>query len=130
MSAVQTGDAVAVYGLLRSGESGFDRFGLAGAFKALGPCLIPGRLFDLGAYPGLVDGRGEVVGELFEVRDVGVMPALDAFEDYWPGDPQRSRYERVKLDLITPQRSAWVYRWTQSLDGARLIESGDWMQRG
>ena len=67
MIAVKPGDAVAVYGLLRSGESGFERFGLAGAFKPLGPCVIPGRLYDLGAYPGLVDEPGEVVGELYEV---------------------------------------------------------------
>jgi len=120
---------VAVYGLLRSGETGFERFGLAGAFAPLGPCIIPGRLYDLGAYPGLVEGPGEVIGELFEVRDPGVMPALDAFEDYWPDDPARSRYDRVEVRLMKPDRRAWVYRWTLDLAAARRIESGDWLQR-
>ena len=129
MTAVRIGDAVAVYGLLRSGESGFERFGLAGAFQPLGPCVIPGRLYDLGAYPGLVDGPGEVIGELFEVRDLSVMPALDAFEDYWPDDPARSRYERVKVRLLSPERDAWVYRWRLGLADARLIDSGDWFDR-
>ena len=129
MTAVRIGDAVAVYGLLRSGESGFERFGLAGAFKPLGPCVIPGQLYDLGAYPGLVIGEGEVIGELFEVRDPGVMPALDAFEDYWPDDPERSRYDRVQVRLIQPDQDAWVYRWTLGLDQARRIESGDWFRR-
>lgn len=129
MTAVRAGDAVAVYGLLRSGESGFERFGLAGAFAPLGPCVIPGRLYDLGAYPGLVMGEGEVVGELFEVRDAGVMPALDAFEDYWPDDPARSRYDRIEAPLIRPDRRAWVYVWRLDLDAARLIDSGDWFKR-
>ena len=129
MTAVRIGDAVAVYGLLRSGESGFERFGLAGAFTPLGPCVIPGRLYDLGAYPGLVIGAGEVIGELFEVRDPGVMPALDAFEDYWPDDPARSRYDRVQVRLIQPDQDAWVYRWRLGLEQARRIESGDWFKR-
>lgn len=129
MTQVRAGDAIAVYGLLRSGESGFERFGLAGAFAPLGPCVIPGLLYDLGAYPGLVIGEGEVAGELFEVRDAGVMPALDAFEGYWPGDPQRSRYQRIQIPLIKPDRRAWVYVWRLDLDEARLIESGDWFRR-
>lgn len=129
MTALTAGDLIAVYGLLRAGESGFDRFGLAGAFAPRGPCRIPGQLFDLGAYPGLVKGPGSVVGELFEVLDASVGPTLDAFEDYWPDDPDKSRYDRVMVDLIEPQSSAWVYRWRLGLDQARRIESGDWFRR-
>ena len=57
MSKVRAGDAFAVYGLLRAGESGFARFGLEQAFAPLGPCLLTGKLYDLGAYPGLVEGE-------------------------------------------------------------------------
>ena len=126
---VEVGDAFAVYGLLRAGERGFARFGLANAFKPLGPCRIPGELWNLGAYPGLVTGRGEVVGELFELTDISVMPKLDAFEDYWPDDPDRSRYDRVQVQLIEPNRTAWVYVWRLGLDDATRIESGDWLKR-
>ena len=126
---VQTGDAFAVYGLLRAGESGFARFGLENAFAPLGPCTLRGQLYDLGAYPGLVDGAGSVVGELFEVRDASVMPKVDAFEDYWPEDPARSRYVRKKVRLIEPDRDAWVYIWVLGVETARLIPSGDWFKR-
>ena len=129
MSEVREGDAIAVYGLLRAGESGFERFGLAGAFRPLGPCVIAGQLYDLGAYPGLVAGPGRVIGEVFELTDSSVMPALDAFEDYWPQDPARSRYDRVRVRLVEPDRDAWVYRWRMGLEGARRIESGDWFRR-
>lgn len=126
---VKAGDLIAVYGLLRAGQSGFDQFGLAHAFRAAGPCVIAGALWDLGRYPALVDGDGRVLGEVFEVLDPGVMGDLDAFEDYWPGDPARSRYERRKVRLIEPDRDAWVYVWLKGLADARRIESGDWFKR-
>ena len=129
MTEVRAGEAFAVYGLLRAGESGFAQFGLEHAFAPLGPCVLPGQLYDLGAYPGLVDAPGEVIGELFEVRDASVMPKVDAFEDYWPEDRARSRYERRKVRLIEPDRDAWVYIWILDVEDARLIESGDWFRR-
>lgn len=126
---VKAGDLIAVYGLLRAGETGFEQFGLAHAFKDAGPCVLTGELWDLGRYPGLVEGEGRVLGELFEVLDPTVMTRLDAFEDYWPRDPARSRYERRKVQLIEPDRQAWVYVWLLGLDAARRIESGDWLNR-
>jgi len=128
--SVRDGDLIAVYGLLRAGQSGFARFGLAGAFEARGPCRIPGLLYDLGDYPGLVGGPGQVRGELFAVRNALVMPRLDAFEDYWSGDKSRTRYERRRLTLAQPEGlEAWVYVWVCPLTGARAIPSGDWLAR-
>lgn len=127
--AVKAGDFIAVYGLLRAGQSGFDRFGLAHAFREAGPCVIKGELWDLGLYPALVEGEDRVLGELFEVLDPDVMADLDAFEDYWPGEPARSRYERRKVRLVEPDRDAFVYVWLLGLDDARRIESGDWFKR-
>lgn len=129
MNSVRTGDAFAVYGLLRAGESGFAQFGLEEAFAPLGPCTLRGQLYDLGAYPGLVEGKGQVIGEIFEVRDPSVIPRVDAFEDYWPEDPARSRYERRKVRLIEPDRDAWVYVLVLGVESARLIETGDWFKR-
>lgn len=125
------GDRLAVYGLLRPGASAFDRFGLDRAFRDLGPCAIPGRLHDLGAYPGLVaaarTGGERVEGRLFEIVDASVMADLDAFEDYHPGAPERSRYARVRLRLIAPDVTAWVYVWRLATEGSPRIESGDWL---
>ncbi|XBQ16308.1 MAG: gamma-glutamylcyclotransferase family protein [Oceanicaulis sp.] len=129
MSQAKAGDLFAFYGLLRAGERGFAQFGLADAFLDRGPCVISGELWDLGAYPGLVARPGQVIGELFELVDASVLADLDAFEDYWPGEPERSRYERVKVQLIAPDAEAWVYVWRLGLDEARHIESGDWFDR-
>lgn len=123
------GDLLAVYGLLRKGEVGFARFGLANAFEHVGPCVIPGKLLDLGDYPGIVAGEGRVIGELFCVKDMSVMPQLDAYEDYDASDENGSRYLRRQVTLIEPQATAWVYLWNLGVDGCRPIASGDWLTR-
>jgi len=128
MSGVKAGDAFAVYGLLRKGASGFAEFGLARAFRPLGPCRIPGVIHDLGGYPGLVAGQGEVIGELFEVTDVSVIARLDAFEDYDPHKPEGSRYLRRRIRLLSPDAEAWVSVWNRPVSGFARVESGDWLE--
>lgn len=123
------GDLLAVYGLLRKGEVGFARFGLARAFEHVGSCVIPGRLFDLGDYPGLVAGEGSVIGELFRVTDMSLMSQLDAYEDYDASDENGSRYLRRDVSLIEPAVTAWVYLWNRSVEGCGPIASGDWLAR-
>lgn len=127
MTPVRAGDTFAVYGLLRRGASGFAQFGLATAFRALGPCRIPGAIHDLGGYPGLVAGSGTVMGELFEVLDPSVIARLDSFEDYDPAAPGSSRYLRVRLRLLEPDVEAWIYVWNQPVDGCPRVDSGDWL---
>jgi len=95
----------------------------------VGPCLIPGKLYDLGDYPGLIASEGRVIGELFRVIDISVMPQLDRFEDYDPADELRSRYLRREVALIEPEIIAWVYLWNQSVENCKPIASGDWLAR-
>ncbi|KPP82626.1 MAG: hypothetical protein HLUCCA04_00790 [Oceanicaulis sp. HLUCCA04] len=128
MSAVKAGEAFAVYGLLRRGASGFAQFGLETAFKPLGPCRIPGIIYDLGGYPGLVAGPGEVIGELFTVTDAAVIPRLDTFEEYYPDDLNASRYLRQRVHLLSPDSDAWVYVWNRTVAGCPCVESGDWLE--
>ena len=126
---MKSGDLLAVYGLLRAGEVGFERFGLARAFEHVGPCIIPGTLFDLGDYPGLVAGEGRVIGELFRVTDMAVMPQLDKYEDYDAADEASSRYLRRQVALLEPDVTAWVYLWNRSVEGCKPIANGDWLAR-
>ncbi len=65
---------------------------LAGALR-LGPGIVPGDLLDLGRYAGLVPGKGEVTGELFQV-DGRLRDLLDQVEGFRPVDPQGSLYVR------------------------------------
>lgn len=122
---------LALYGSLRAGEAAFRRLNLAASLRLVGPCVIPGALYDLGAYPALVAEDGEVAGELYKVTDPAVVARLDDFEGFLPRAPARSRYQRTPVKLIRPKTIAWVYVYNLALDRdhldrTRRIVSGDW----
>lgn len=128
-SALKPGDLLAAYGLLRPRADGLDRLKLRRAVRALGPCLIPGRLIDLGDYPGLLPGKGEVAGDLVRILDHRAGAPLDAFEDFDPRRPERSAYVRVRIMLIRPAVHAWVYVWNGREDAGAPVAKGDWLRR-
>ena len=128
-------DLLFVYGSLmpssaaRFGREQRDR--LAAESERLGAAVIDGRLYDLGSYPGLIEGGGEVHGELLRLPDPARSFAwLDPFEDILPEQDRDSDYERV----VRPVRlegcrvlDAWVYLWVKPVTGARLIADGRWV---
>lgn len=94
-------ERLAVYGTLRRGFDVQAKLGVSGRLRFERPCVIPGRLIDLGDYPGLLPGDGRVPGELFGVLDPAVWPILDEYEG--------EEYERRRTDLLEPRVKAWVY---------------------
>ena len=100
---------------------GFDaqlRLGVEGMLRYEAPCRIPGELWDLGAYPGLVEGAGAAAGELHAILDEDVLTVLDAFEGV--------EYVRRKVTLLDPPVEAWVYVFVGGLAGRRPVPSGCW----
>lgn len=126
---VKDGDSLATYGTLMSDsptqrELGVDRF-----LEYTAPCLLHGDLFDLGEYPGLAIGTGEVAGELYRVLDARAFETLDPFELYDPANPAVSVYQRVQMRLIEPEVEAWVYLLSERPEESRRIASGRWTPR-
>jgi gamma-glutamylcyclotransferase (GGCT)/AIG2-like uncharacterized protein YtfP len=117
---------VAVYGSLLEGHGLPDRPEFGSGLSTEGRCLIPGLLFDLGGYPGLVPGDGTVRGELLRVHDLSVFRALDKYEKYEPRDRDRSLYLRKAVRLVEPAIDAWVYVYNCDVAAFPLISSGDW----
>ena len=116
---------VFVYGSLRRGNAGAmsARFPEA-SYVAEGK--VRGRLYDLGAYPGLLlDGSASMVtGEVYEVDD-DTLRRLDEFE-------LTSDYIRkqVEVEHGSERTDCWIYvpeRDAEVLKGLDLIESGDWI---
>jgi gamma-glutamylcyclotransferase (GGCT)/AIG2-like uncharacterized protein YtfP len=107
-----------VYGTLRRGsESQFARL-LAEQGRFMGVARVPGRLYDLGSYPGAVASNQPdqwIHGEVFSV-DSALLTALDEYEGM--------EFERA----IVPTLGCWIY-WYVGSDPGRLIPSGDWSQR-
>ena len=108
---------VAVYGSLREGFALPDAPDVGSALLDRGNCRIPGQLYDLGEYPGLVPGEGSVVGDLFEVRDLSVFRLLDRYERYDALHPKDSLYLRRVVRLLQPQVDAWVYLYNRTVEG-------------
>ena len=125
---IRANDLLAVYGLLRPGGGGLERLGLTSDVVAVSPCRIPGLLYDLGGYPGLVDGTEEVNGDLMRVMNDYVGARLDAFEDFNPLRPNASLYIRKHVELIKPRQRAWVYVFNRGVQDMSRIEHGDWPQ--
>lgn len=89
--------------------------------------LIPGVLYDLGAFPGIRlkdESEGKfVLCEEIEVDDEG-LKRLDRYEGYYPSNPEGSLYHRVMLE-----DGSWIYQYNADLEGySQLVEGGDWLQ--
>lgn len=86
---------------------------------------IPGKLYNLGWFPGLVLDKSDepsdfVTCEVLEVDD-GKLFMLDSYEGYDPGDPEGSLYLREKYGEY------FVYTINKDVSDRPVIESGDWL---
>jgi gamma-glutamylcyclotransferase (GGCT)/AIG2-like uncharacterized protein YtfP len=118
-----------VYGSLRKGtaQAKASRRGVGNEYARflemngvyIGPAKAEGRLVVLTDYPGFVDGKGTVLGDLYEVTTV-VIKKLDKYEGL--------EFERLKRTVQGPngESEAWVYVYKFSPTGKKRIESGDW----
>jgi gamma-glutamylcyclotransferase (GGCT)/AIG2-like uncharacterized protein YtfP len=92
--------------------------------RPLGPAKVPGRLYDLGPYPGLVPdagGQTRVAGELFAADEPDLVATLDDYEG--------SEFRRVPTTAATPAGGAvacWVYEYVGDVSGAVVVAGGDW----
>jgi gamma-glutamylcyclotransferase (GGCT)/AIG2-like uncharacterized protein YtfP len=117
-----------VYGVLMRG---FDlHHHMAGAVF-VSPATTRGKLYEVGAYPGMIEGDGTVRGELYRVDDIAVaLEVLDEVEEYDPLDAAASPYVRavrnVRLEQDGSETAAWLYLYNREVKGLPLISSGDW----
>lgn len=123
---------------------------LARESTLIGPATLNGRLYDLGRYPGAVDGsspREVVHGELVALaKPLASLLWLDAYEGIRPGggreDEEYKRVERiVRLigagagavpDAQPAARDvkAWVYLYRRDVTGMARVASGRWVGGG
>lgn len=139
--AIGSGDWIALYGSLLPALDGLAALGLIASqdgsrihdlrgrpvLAYAGACLIPGQLFDLGAYPGLRPGDDRVVGEAFSLLEPSFVDDLDRFEGFDSAKTAESLYLRERVELLLPEhQSAWVYIYNHAPPVDSRIVSGDW----
>ena len=114
---------VFVYGTLRRG--GPMHALLEPGVRWVAAARMRGRLYDLGNFPGLAEGRSGdwVHGELYRIQSADLLDSLDRYEG--------RAYRRVVRDALPADGGAsvacWVYLFGGSLRGRRRIASGDYL---
>ncbi|MGB3492155.1 MAG: gamma-glutamylcyclotransferase [Elainellaceae cyanobacterium] len=128
---------VFVYGTLKPGESNYQRY-CAGRILRHEEAIAYGQLFDLPmGYPAMTPGSSPVHGVVLEFDDSQLLDILDELEDYDPHRPAaENEYERVELEVFTPQNQAlgkaWTYLMTEEQAerwGGQIIPTGNWNSR-
>ncbi len=104
-----------VYGTLKRGFRLHEAMGDA---LFLGEDAVRGRLYSLGAFPGLKQGRDVVKGELYDV-DPYLIKRLDNIE----GHP--TFYRRTELTLESGKK-ALVYVYQGEVSKKNYIPKGVW----
>lgn len=133
---VQAGDLFIFYGLLKQGAAGApNELGLDVAGEFLGPCRFRGSMLNLGGFPGVVAGDTLCHGVRWRVKDAGIIPAMDEFEDV-TDDPATSLYLRRRVPVLDDTGAetgehAWIYIYNQKTDGFTTLSDGNWpLDRG
>ncbi len=143
-------DLMLAYGTLRVGVPAYDGAALPERETFRAGVRVPGRLVDLGAYPGAVIDLAAIRGErpvtqtfVADVvrfgldRPVGV--ALADFDAYEEVDPAAAPniYRRIAVPLAAldgvpadlADAWAWIYEWLGPTEGRPEVPGGDWLAR-
>lgn len=108
---------VAVYGSLKQG---YHNHPLLEGYPCQNTDVIQGwDMVDLGSFPGIFKGDGEIHVEIYEVDDSG-MGRLDMLEGY------PTFYNRTQVD--TSEGKAWIYYLNNPsrYDDCAKVEGGKW----
>ncbi|MHB8207403.1 gamma-glutamylcyclotransferase family protein [Mucilaginibacter sp.] len=94
---------------------------------------LKGRLYDLGEYPGAIADENYpdyVYGNILELKNTAeALQYIDAYEGFGEDQEQPNLFIReiVSVEAENGQMNCWVYLYNLSVEGFRLIESGDYV---
>ena len=106
---------VGVYGTLRKGGAAHHHLLDSEFIKT---AKIKGKLYNIGWFPGLMEGEGDVLIEIYQINRL-TLETLDYFE----GVPDLFRREVVKID----EEDVFIYFYNRGITGGE-IQGGDWLR--
>lgn len=122
------------YGTLRPGLAPAEIAPAVAQLKPIGEGHLPGTLYHLGHYPGVVltPVSGEVHGIVFELPEdpqtaATLLAQFDTYEDFHPHSPADSLFVRVQHPVtLADGRSlpCWVYLYNQPPGSALILGDG------
>ena len=94
--------------------------------------LVGFELYDLGPFPGVVPGKGTVIGEVHEI-DETVLREMDRYEGYNVNKPATSLFCRELAEAVAPDGTTtpvWVYLFNNPRQSPlkQPVASGDWFE--
>lgn len=112
-------DYVFVYGTLMRNFLNPVADELAAMSQFVATATVPGKLFDIGDYPGAVfnpTDTSHISGEVLLVVDQRLWPLLDEYEGCTENDPMPHEYQRIVVDATldtgaTIKAKAYHYQW-------------------
>ena len=93
-----------------------------------------GRLYDIGEYPGAIADNnytGYIYGTIVSIHNPArVLQQLDDYEGFGDDQQQPNLYVRELMAVETDKDliKCWVYLYNLSVNGLKLIESGDYLK--
>jgi gamma-glutamylcyclotransferase (GGCT)/AIG2-like uncharacterized protein YtfP len=118
------------YGTLQPELAPAEIVSLVRQLRPIGRASMPGLLYDLGDYPGAVfeETMLKVWGQVFELpEDPSVLRQLDEYEEFNPGEIERSQFLRTQSNAILDNGrviKAWVYIYNRDPGSAPRIANG------
>jgi gamma-glutamylcyclotransferase (GGCT)/AIG2-like uncharacterized protein YtfP len=129
------GPRLFVYGTLMKGSGNPMAKRLHAESAYIGLARTPGRLYQLGYYPGLVRAERKaecVFGEVVKLHNpLRSLRWLDAYEGCGSDDPEPRIYERVIVPVTLRSGgifTAWTYLYTGAVERARRLPGGRFLK--
>lgn len=126
----QPDEHVLVYGTLKRGYRNYRALELADKVQYVTTTQIKGALYDMGRYPGLIDGPHQVTAELHKIINPAVLPQLDELEGWHP-ESEHAFYTRECRQVTTPKSGpvdAWIYIYNRPVKPEWLIKDQCWVE--
>lgn len=123
-------DRLFVYGTLLLGENEHGRF-LQKRGMRIGAGHIPGQIFDIGGYPGLIyrpESPDLVIGSVFEVPSTpSFWRFLDEYEGIHENEPEYSR-DLLPVLVNGSWLDCYVYLFGLDIQDRLPVEGGDYLR--
>lgn len=126
-------DDLFVYGtLMQDTDSAMARF-LRTRADSRGLAQLPGRLYDLGSYPGAVydpNEKNTITGQIYSLRDPeAIFPVLDEYEGVSENPPEPEEYVRIKVPALLNGNTVlcWIYQYNFDTATLPIIPGGNYL---
>lgn len=120
-------DYLFVYGTLKRNKDSPLKLKMETKTEYLEEVSVPGSLYLVSYYPGLVlNNQGVVYGELYKIIDHSLIGDLDRYEGCSQDCPKPHEYKRILIDVNTSRGclKSWCYEYIADVNTQHRIDSG------